>query len=280
MWTLSGISIAVHDLELSEHFYGKVLGLGTPKEQGNSDLIFASSHSVLRLSKPSNKLIKNKNSVFKSALNSYVMLEISDLEKKEALLENNGANFQKLSGSKDNADTLCISLPCQNILVVCELGSPNFGEDIDRVTFKGWKLHHVNIQAADVRKSVQFLCKNLGLKEGNWRAPDGKGDFSIKPRDLSVFPLGAFNGGLHIIKPDPGFAFRNNFAHNPSIGGHPAIVVQNIQEVKSRLEAEDVLITDAGTYAMVDMHQIYCLDPSGNVIEINQYKPARSLSRD
>ena len=36
MWTLSGISIAVHDLELSEYFYGKVLGLGAPKERNNA----------------------------------------------------------------------------------------------------------------------------------------------------------------------------------------------------------------------------------------------------
>ena len=273
MWALSGISIAVHDLELSEYFYGKVLGLGTPKERNNANCIFASSHSVLRLSKPSNKLIKNANAVFKSALNSYVMLEISNLEEAEALLKNNRANFKKVSGSKGIADSLCISLPCQNILMVYASISQVFEEDFEQVTFENWKLHHVNLQAADVRESVKFIATNLGLKEGSWKAPDGKGDFSIDPRDLSVFSLGSFNGGLHIIKPDPGFASRNNFAHNPSIGGHPAIVVQDIQEVKKRLEAENVLITDAGTYAMVDMHQIYCLDPSGNMIEVNQYKP-------
>ena len=95
MWTLSGISIAVHDLERSEHFYGKVLGLGAPKERDKSNLIFASSHSVLRLNKPSNRLIKNENSILRSALTRYVILEIPDLEKVEVLLENNGANFQK-----------------------------------------------------------------------------------------------------------------------------------------------------------------------------------------
>ena len=110
MWTLSGISIAVHDLERSEYFYGKVLGLGTPKERTNANCIFASPHSVLRLSKPSNRLIKNANSVFRSALNSYVMLEISNLEEAETLLKNNRANFQKVFGSKGNADSLCLSL--------------------------------------------------------------------------------------------------------------------------------------------------------------------------
>ena len=273
MWKLSGISIAVHDLELSEHFYGNVLGLGLPKEKDTSNLIFTSPHSVLRLSKPSNRLIKNENSVFKSALHKYVMLEISDLERAEELLVTNGADFQKLSGIKGEADSLCISLPCQNIFIVCEASCKNFEEDIEQVNFESWKLHHVNIQASDVRKSVEFVSENLGLKEGDWRAPARKGDFSIKPSDLSVFPLGSFNGGLHIIKPDPGFAFRNNFAHNPSIGGHPAIIVQNIQEIINRLRKEDVLITDAGRYAMADMHQIYCLDPSGNIVEVNQYHP-------
>ena len=63
------------------------------------------------------------------------MLEIADLEKAEALLENNGANFQKVFGTKGEADSLCISLPCQNILLVCELSSHTFEEDIDEVTF-------------------------------------------------------------------------------------------------------------------------------------------------
>ena len=273
MWKLSGLSITVDDLELSEYFYGHTLGLGTPKKRNDIDCVFESPHSVLRLKKPSNKLIENEGSVFKPALNKYVMLEIPDLEKVEKSLETNGANFLKVLGSKGDSDSLCISLPCQNILVVYESKNHVFEEDIEQVSFENWKLHHVNIQAVDVRKSVKFLTTNLGLKEGSWRAPEGKGDFSIKPADLSVFPLGAFNGGLHIIKPDPGFAWRNNFAHNPSIGGHPAIVVQDIEKVKKQLEAADVLITDAGTYAMVDMHQIYCLDPSGNTIEVNQYKP-------
>jgi catechol 2,3-dioxygenase-like lactoylglutathione lyase family enzyme len=169
---------------------------------------------------------------------------------------------------------LCVALPCENIIIVSETDGEILEEDVEHVTFKNWKLHHVNLQATDVRKSVEFLSTNLGLREGSWRPPDEKGDFSIEPKDLSVFPIGAFNGGLHIIKPDPGFALRNNFAHNPSIGGHPAIMVQDIQAVKNRLEAENVQVTDAGTYAMRNMHQIYCLDPSGNVIEINQYVPS------
>ena len=273
MWNLFGISLSVHDLELSEHFYGNVLGLGRPKERNEIECIFASSNSVFRLKKPSNKLIKNEEDVLTSVLNRYFVIEIPDLESRKTSLIKNGVSFHQVNSFKEGQACLCVALPCENIIIVSETDGEILEEDVEHVTFKNWKLHHVNLQATDVRKSVEFLSTNLGLREGSWRPPDEKGDFSIEPKDLSVFPIGAFNGGLHIIKPDPGFALRNNFAHNPSIGGHPAIVVQDIQAVKNRLEAENVQVTDAGTYAMRNMHQIYCLDPSGNVIEINQYVP-------
>jgi len=273
MWDLCGISLAVHDIALAEHFYKNVLALGAPKIRTEIECVFASSHSIIRLKKPSNKLIRNEEGILTSALNRYVMIEIPDLGKAKTSLVKTGANFQQIKSLQGDGACLCIALPCQNIMIVCEASSKIFEEDIEQVTLKKWKLHHVNLQAADVRKSVEFLTMNLGLREGSWKAPQEKGDFSIEPKDLSVFPLGAFNGGLHIIKPDPGFALRNNFAHNPSIGGHPAVAVQDILAVKNRLEREDIQVTDAGTYAMRAMHQIYCLDPSGNVIEINQYIP-------
>lgn len=271
MWNLSGISLSVHDLELAEHFYGNVLGLGRPKERNEIECIFASSNSFFCLKKPSNKLIKNEEDVLTSVLNRYSVIEIPDLESRKTSLIKNGVSFHQVKSFKEGQAYLCVALPCQNIIIVSESDGEILEEDVEHVTFKNWKLHHINLQATDVRKSVEFLSTNLGLREGSWRPPDEKGDFSIEPKDLSVFPIGAFNGGLHIIKPDPGFALRNNFVHNPSIGGHPALVVKDVQAVKNRLEAENVQVTDAGTYAMRNMHQIYCLDPSGNVIEINQY---------
>ena len=59
------------------------------------------------------------------------MLEISSLEEAEALLKENRANFQKVSGSKGIADSLCISLPCQNILMVYASISQVFEEDFE-----------------------------------------------------------------------------------------------------------------------------------------------------
>jgi hypothetical protein len=46
--------------------------------------------------------------------------------------------------------------------------------------------------------------------------------------------------------------------------------VPDVLAVKARLEAAGVLVSDAGVYAMAGMHQIYVLDPSANMIEVNQ----------
>jgi len=44
-----------------------------------------------------------------------------------------------------------------------------------------------------------------------------------------------------------------------------------VSAVKERLQQDDVIVTDAGMYAMADMHQIYVFDPSANMIEVNQF---------
>jgi len=134
----------------------------------------------------------------------------------------------------------------------------------------GWGIHHVNLQANDVRESAAFLSEMAGMKEGAWDRGGTEGDFSIDPSDLTIFPLGDGNRGLHLIKPDPSFGKRNGFTVNPSIGGHPAFVVSDIKAVMSRMDAAGWLYDDAGVYAMPGMHQIYTYDPAMNVVEINQ----------
>ena len=62
----------------------------------------------------------------------------------------------------------------------------------------------------------------------------------------------------------------NGLDHNPTIGGHVAITVPDIDVVKRRLDAAGIQYSDAGRYAMVGFHQIYLYDPSMNLIEVNQ----------
>ena len=64
--------------------------------------------------------------------------------------------------------------------------------------------------------------------------------------------------------------YRNNFAHNPSIGGHPAFTVKDLSNVKAKLDKEHILYSDAKVYAMPGFHQIYFYDINANMLEVNQ----------
>ena len=108
------------------------------------------------------------------------------------------------------------------------------------------------------------------MKEGKWVAPINKGDFSIDPSELAILPLSNNNRGLHVIKPDDGFGYRNNFAHNPSIAGHPAFTIKNLSNLTAKLDEEKILYSDAKVYAMPGFHQIYLYDINANMLEINQ----------
>ena len=266
MWHLKGHSICVHNLDKAADFFGKLIGLGKSQKSGDNSLIFSSERSYFQIVQPSPELVLQGSDILAPTAHRHVAIEIADLEKLKRALENLSAPFVVREDEVGKQSAICVLTPCQNAMIFSE--KDRGAEALDDAE---WEIHHVNLQAADVRRSVDFLKSVAGLQEGQWRAPEGKGDFSIDPADLSIFPIGDFNGGLHIIKPDPGFAKRNNFAHNPSLGGHPAIAVADLMAVKSRLERAGIEVTDAGTYAMAGMHQIYCLDPSGNVIEVNQH---------
>ncbi|MEM9062669.1 MAG: hypothetical protein AAGD13_19585 [Pseudomonadota bacterium] len=134
----------------------------------------------------------------------------------------------------------------------------------------GWGIHHVNLQAHDVCATAAFFSEIAGMTEGTWDRGGTEGDFSIDPSDLTIFPLGEGNRGLHLIRPDPDFGRRNGFMFNPSIGGHPAFMVPDVKAVMARMDAAGWPYDDAGVYAMPGMHQIYTIDPHMNVVEINQ----------
>ncbi|MCA8928439.1 MAG: VOC family protein [Alphaproteobacteria bacterium] len=132
----------------------------------------------------------------------------------------------------------------------------------------GWYVHHVNIPAHDVRASVAFFHRAAGLEECAWAYPDPeRRDEGVSDTRAS---LGNHNRGLHIVTERPLFAHQNGFLHNPTLGGHFAITVDDLDAVVRRLQAAGIPYDDAGVYAMADMRQVYCFDPSFNLVEINQ----------
>ena len=136
-----------------------------------------------------------------------------------------------------------------------------------------WSIHHVNLQATDVRATAGFYAAILGMEEGSWVFPESRGYISAAPDRLALFPdpsRGGGHRGLHVIAPDPAFAQKNNLMHNPSIGGHVAIEVKDLGAVMQRLDEAGIPYSDAGVFAIPGLHNIYCYDPAMNLIEINQ----------
>ena len=139
-----------------------------------------------------------------------------------------------------------------------------------------WGIHHVNLPATDVRASARFYSEIIGLAEEAWTFPPGRetGYVSSDPARLTLFPpsvaaKGA-NPGLHLIRPDPEFARRNGLDHNPSIGGHVALQVKDLDAVIARLQAAGIPYSETGVYAIPNMRHIYVYDPAMNLLEINQ----------
>lgn len=274
-WSIRHVSLAAHDLTKSSHFFGELLGLGTPEPQPDGSIVFGGDTRGVRIEKPPLTLRAVGNIIVGPVAARHVALEVQGLVEINARLkEVQAPGIELLSQAGELAAVMTLD-PASNMVVLYQPAS-------DAATVEGaainpwekdwgWGIHHVNLEAVDVREAVHFYTDVIGLEEGRWQPPDNMGDFSIDPTKLAILPLGEGNRGLHIIEPDHGFGHRNGFPHNPSIGGHPAIYVPDIRAVMARLDAAGWLYSDAGVYAMPGMHQIYLYDPNANMIEVNQY---------
>lgn len=139
-----------------------------------------------------------------------------------------------------------------------------------------WAIHHVNLPATDVRASARFYAQVIGMTEAAWTFPprERTGHVSNDPARLTLFPCetgaAGANAGLHLIRPEPEFARRNGLDHNPSIGGHVAIQVKDLDAVAARLKAAGIPYSLTETFAIPGMRHLYVYDPAMNLLEINQ----------
>lgn len=254
-WAIHAVGLNASDLERSAQFFGTLIGLGAPQERDGA-LWFGSAGKGFRLATPAPGVSLRDQQLVGDVGARFVKLGLSNVSVVQGAL-------------RDGEGVLWAHDPAGNLIGFEPADAP--GDAVQsREADWGWGFHHVNLAATDVRSAIAFFT-SFGLVEGRWDAPENKGDFSIEPDQLAILPLGEGNRGLHVIRPDDGFGYRNGFAHNPSIGGHPAFWVPDLHAVMARLDAAGVLYSDAKVYAMPGMHQIYVYDPDANVIEVNQY---------
>lgn len=133
-----------------------------------------------------------------------------------------------------------------------------------------WAIHHVNMCAPNVAETRRFLCDLVGLPPGEWHYPPAEemGEVGHSAESLAYF--GTANRGIHAVRPIATFPRDNNLLHNPTIGGHVAIQIPDINRLMLRLDRAAIPYSDAGVYAMRGVHQVYVYDPFWNVIEFNQ----------
>jgi len=274
-WTILNVSIPVYDLEKSKEFYEMLLGVRKNQEElyqplfQNEESVFLGDKGFgLRLFKPKPDLqVINKI----QSRRSYITILVDNIDFIKENLERANINFifNDLSDQKF-LKSIYVQEPSLNLIHFVE-NINGFNDDINGWNMGlDWGIHHMNLESLDVRDSIAFFCNIASMLEGKWVAPINKGDFSIDPSELAILPLSNNNRGLHIIKPDEGFGYRNNFAHNPSIGGHPAFTIKDLSSLTARLDKKNILYSDAKVYAMPGFHQIYLYDINANMLEINQ----------
>lgn len=133
-----------------------------------------------------------------------------------------------------------------------------------------WSIHHVNLEARDVPATARFYTDILGMHLRDWVFPETRGYLPGDPDKLALLTdTRESHTGLHLIAPDPEFATRNAMQHNPSIGGHVALHVDDLDGVIARLTAAGIPHSVTGEFAIPGLRHVYVEDPSGNLLEIN-----------
>ena len=248
-WSVSRISIPVFDLEKSRQFYNFLFNNDNEDYSKNiiksDECIIYGGDIQLRLYKLKAEL-KSVNKP--QGRRTFPTICIKNLDLVVKNLENNNISYFINKSKNQSSDySIFIQEPRLNYIELIDFSSKGFIKN----KYNSWNFHHINLECYDVRSSVDFISKNVKIKEGSWKAPKELGKVNINKADFT-------------------FSWRNNFIHNPTIGGHPAFNVSDIKGLINKLKKHDIPLTDAKVYAMPNIHQVYLFDPSANIIEINQ----------
>lgn len=115
-------------------------------------------------------------------------------------------------------------------------------------------LHHSALLVTDLEKAKAFYGKVLGLKE-----------IERPPFNFPGAWYQVGDGQIHlIVYPEKAPQDREIDTMN----AHLALRVRNFNETAARLEAEGVRLVKYPN-SMTGWPQMYCIDPDGNVLELN-----------
>jgi glyoxylase I family protein len=128
------------------------------------------------------------------------------------------------------------------------------------------RLHHVNFSSRVVPEMDGFYREVLGLDP----VADDRASTRLGGYTAPVSFLRSGDVELHLAGVDLDAGFRHQQAINPLVSGHLAFRTSDLAAVKRRLEAKGINFSDYGVWSIANWHQIFFMDPAGNVIEVHQ----------
>lgn len=132
------------------------------------------------------------------------------------------------------------------------------------------EFHHINFVSEDVDRMHAFYTDILGLDNIDpTQFPRTKADDDTGYDGPIKF---ATDGGMqmHLAGRELTLAFRNGQTINPLDRGHIAFRTDDLAGFLAKLDANNIPYSDYGTTFAQQWHQVFFMDPEGNIIEVHQ----------
>lgn len=132
------------------------------------------------------------------------------------------------------------------------------------------EFHHINFVSENVDRMHDFYTKVLGLEDlpqENFPRTEASDDSGYSGQ-IRFATDGAMQ--MHLAERELGVAFRNGQVINPVDRGHIAFRTDDLAAFLKILEANGIPYSDYGTAFAKEWHQVFFMDPEGNVIEVHQ----------
>jgi glyoxylase I family protein len=132
------------------------------------------------------------------------------------------------------------------------------------------EFHHINFVSENVDRMHEFYTDVLGLDDipqSDFPRTEGTEDagYSGKIRFATEG-----NVQMHLAERELKLAFKNGQVINPLDRGHIAFRTDDLAAFLAILDARGIPYSDYGTTFAASWHQVFFLDPEGNVIEVHQ----------
>ena len=132
------------------------------------------------------------------------------------------------------------------------------------------EFHHINFVSKDIDKMNNFykniLCMD-SIPIENFPRTEETADSGYSGK-INFVTEGKIE--MHLAERDLNVAFKNNQTINPVDRGHIAFRTDDIETFLKMLKREKIPFSDYGTTFAKEWHQVFFLDPEGNVVEVHQ----------